>query len=103
VRGASRRYIGFENLTPPSSVAAPRRRGTGASGGLASLHSRTGAQGGRLVSPGPRVRDWAVGFGGGEEAHYRRRRHALHASVRLLRTQKPARQVRDMWAWAPMP
>jgi hypothetical protein len=23
------------------------------------------------VGPGPRVRDWAVGFGGDEEAHYR--------------------------------
>jgi hypothetical protein len=22
------------------------------------------------VGPGPRARDWAVGFGGGEEAHY---------------------------------
>ena len=55
------------------------------------------------MSPGPRARDWAVGIGGGEEAHYRRRWCALHASVRLLRTQKPARQVHDMWAWAPMP
>jgi hypothetical protein len=49
------------------------------------------------------ARDWVVGFGGGEEAHYRRRRRALHASVCLLRAQKPARQVHDMWAWAPMP
>jgi hypothetical protein len=55
------------------------------------------------VSLGPCARDWAVGFGGGEEAHYRRRWRALHASVCLLRTQKPARQVHDMWAWAPMP
>jgi predicted alpha/beta hydrolase family esterase len=54
------------------------------------------------VSPGPCARDWAIGFGGGEEAHYRRRWCALHASVRLLRTQKPARQVHDKWAWAPM-
>jgi hypothetical protein len=45
-RGASRRCIGFENLTSPSSVAAPRRRGIGASGGSASLYSGTGAQGG---------------------------------------------------------
>ena len=52
---------------------------------------------------GPRARDWAVGFGGGEEAHYCRRWHALHASVRLLCTQKPAHQVHDMWAWALMP
>jgi hypothetical protein len=55
------------------------------------------------VGPGPCARDWVVGFGGGEEAHYRRRRRALHAAVRLLRTQEPARQVRDMWAWAPTP
>jgi hypothetical protein len=32
------------------------------------------------VGLGPRVRDWAVGFGGGEEAHYRRR---WRASSRL--------------------
>ena len=55
------------------------------------------------MGPGPRVRDWAIGFGGGEDAHYRRRWRALHVSVRLLRTQKPVRQVHDMWAWAPMP
>jgi hypothetical protein len=50
------------------------------------------------VGLGPCAMDWAVGFGGGEEAHYRRQRRALHAAVRLLRTQEPARQVRDMWA-----
>jgi hypothetical protein len=55
------------------------------------------------VGPSPCARDWAVGFGGGEDAHYHRWRCALHASVRFLRTQKPARQVHDMWAWAPMP
>jgi hypothetical protein len=55
------------------------------------------------VGPGPRVRDWAVGFSGGEEARYRRRWRAPRAAVRLLRTQEPARQVHDMWAWAPMP
>jgi hypothetical protein len=55
------------------------------------------------VGPGPCARDWAVGFGGGEEAHYHRRRRALHASVHLLRAQKPACHVHDMWAWAPMP
>jgi hypothetical protein len=53
------------------------------------------------VCPGPRARDWAISFGGGEEAHYRRQWCALHVSVRLLHTQKPARQVHDMWAWAP--
>jgi hypothetical protein len=57
------------------------------------------------VGLGPCARDWAIGFGGGEEAHYRRRWRALLASVHLclLRTQKPARQVHDMWGWAPMP
>jgi hypothetical protein len=55
------------------------------------------------MGSGPRVRDWAVGFGGGKEARYRRRWRALHALVRLLRTQKPARQVHGMWVWAPMP
>jgi hypothetical protein len=53
------------------------------------------------VGPGPRARDWVVGFGGGEEANYRRQWRALHASVLLLRAQKPACQVHDMWAWAP--
>jgi hypothetical protein len=55
------------------------------------------------VGPGPCARDWGVGFGGGEETHYRRRRSTLHVSVHLLRAQKPALQVHDMWAWAPMP
>jgi hypothetical protein len=50
------------------------------------------------VGPGPRARDWDFGFGRGEEALYRRRWRALHVSVCLLRTQKPARQVHDMWA-----
>jgi hypothetical protein len=104
MHGVSRyRYIGFENSSSRSSAAAPRRHGTSASGGATSLHLGTGAQGGRLVGPSPCARDWAVGFGRGEEAHNCRRRRALHTSVRLLRTQKPARQVHDMWAWAPMP
>jgi hypothetical protein len=55
------------------------------------------------VGPGPCARDWAISFGEGEETHYHRRRRALHASVCLLRTQKLARQVHDMWAWAPLP
>jgi hypothetical protein len=55
------------------------------------------------VGPGPRGRDWVVGFNGGEEARYRRRWRAPRVAVRLLRTQEPARQVHDMWAWAPMP
>jgi hypothetical protein len=45
-RGASSRCIGFENLTSLSSVAALRRRGTGASGGATSLYAGTDAQGG---------------------------------------------------------
>jgi hypothetical protein len=36
----------FENPPSLSSAAAPRRRGTGASGGSTSLHPGTGAQGG---------------------------------------------------------
>jgi hypothetical protein len=32
--------------------------------------------------PGPRVRDWAVVFGGDEEAHYRGRRFAPRVAVR---------------------
>jgi hypothetical protein len=43
-RGASRCYIGFENLTSLSSAAAPRRHGTGASGGATSLYAGTDAR-----------------------------------------------------------
>jgi hypothetical protein len=35
-----------ENLTSPSSAAASRRRGTGASGGATSLYACTGTHGG---------------------------------------------------------
>ena len=55
------------------------------------------------MGPGPRVRDWAVGFGGGEEAHYRRRWRAPHAAVRLLRTRRPTPKEHDSWAQAPVP
>jgi hypothetical protein len=79
------------------------------------------------VGPGPRARDWAVGFGGGEEAHYRRRwcaPHAVdwsaafgrdeeahycgrwrapHAAVRLLRTRRPTPKDHDSWAQALVP
>jgi hypothetical protein len=41
------------------------------------------------VGPGPRVRDWAVVFGGDEEAHYRGRRFAPRVAVRLLCTRRP--------------
>jgi hypothetical protein len=52
------------------------------------------------VGPGPRVRDWAVGFGGGEEAHYRGRWLAPHAAVRLLCTRRPTPKEYDSWARA---
>jgi hypothetical protein len=54
------------------------------------------------VGPSPRVRDWAVVFGGDEEAHYRGRRFAPRVAVRLLRTWRPAHQLYDLWAQAPM-
>jgi hypothetical protein len=55
------------------------------------------------VGPGPRARDWAVGFGRGEDAHYRRRWRAPHAEVRLLRTRRPTPKEYDSWARAPVP
>jgi hypothetical protein len=55
------------------------------------------------VGPGPRVRDWAVGFGGGEKAHCRRQWRAPHVAVRLLRTWRPTPKEYDSWAWAPVP
>jgi hypothetical protein len=54
------------------------------------------------VGPGPRVRGWAAAFGGGEEAHYRRRWHAPHAAVRLLRTRRLTPKEYDSWAQAPV-
>jgi hypothetical protein len=54
------------------------------------------------VGPSPRVRDWAVDFGGGEEAHYRGRRPAPHAAVRLLGTRRPTPKEHDLWARAPV-
>jgi hypothetical protein len=50
----------------------------------------------------PRVRDWAVGFGGDEEAHYRGRRFAPCMAVCLLRTRRPGHQLYDLWAQAPV-
>jgi hypothetical protein len=50
----------------------------------------------------PRVRDWAVGFSGGEEAHYRRQWRAPHTAVRLLRTRRPTPEEYDSWARAPV-
>jgi predicted alpha/beta hydrolase family esterase len=46
------------------------------------------------MGPGP----WSVGFGGGEEAHYRRLWRASHAAVRILRTRRPTPEEYDSWA-----
>jgi hypothetical protein len=54
------------------------------------------------VGLGPRVRDWAVGFDGGEEAHYRRRWRAPYAAIRHLRTRRPTPEEYDSWARAPV-
>jgi hypothetical protein len=54
------------------------------------------------VGLGPRARDWAVGFGRGEEAHYRRRWLAPHAAVRLLRTRRLTPKEYDSWVRAPV-
>jgi hypothetical protein len=45
----------------------------------------------------PRVIDWAVVFGRDEEARYHGRRFAPRLAVRLLRTQRPAHQLYDLW------
>jgi hypothetical protein len=44
---------------------------------------------------GPHVRDWTIGFGGGEEARYCRRWHAPHVAGRLLRTRRPTPKEYD--------
>jgi hypothetical protein len=54
------------------------------------------------VGPGPRVRGWAAAFGGDEEAHYRRRWHVSHATVRLLCTWRPTPKEYDSRAQAPV-
>jgi hypothetical protein len=54
------------------------------------------------VGSGPRVSDSAIGFGGGEEAHYRGRRLAPLVAVRLLRTRRPKPKEYDSWARAPV-
>jgi hypothetical protein len=53
------------------------------------------------VGLGPRVRDWAIGFFGGKEAHYCRQRHAPYAAVHPLRTWRPTSEEYDLWARAP--
>jgi hypothetical protein len=50
------------------------------------------------VGLGPRYRDWAIGFGGGEEAHSRKWWRAPHAAVRLLRTRRPTPEEYGSWA-----
>jgi hypothetical protein len=42
------------------------------------------------VGPGPQVRDWAVGFVRGEEAHYRGRRLAPLAAACSSRGGSPS-------------
>jgi hypothetical protein len=54
------------------------------------------------MGPGPHVKDWVVGFSGGEEADYRRRWHAPHVAVRLLRTWRSMPEEYDSWARAPV-
>jgi hypothetical protein len=54
------------------------------------------------MGPGPRIRDWAVVFGRDEEAHYHGRRFAPHVADHLLRTRRPAHQLYDLWARAPV-
>jgi hypothetical protein len=54
------------------------------------------------VGLGPRVIDWAVVFGGDEEARYRGRGFAPLVAVRLPRTWRPAHPLYDLWAWAPV-
>jgi hypothetical protein len=54
------------------------------------------------VGLGPRVRDWAIGFGGGEEAYYRGRWLAPLMAVRLLVTRRPTPKEHDSWARAPV-
>jgi hypothetical protein len=50
------------------------------------------------MGPGPRVRDWAVGFDGDEEAW----RFAPRMAVRLLHTRRPTPKENDSWTQAPV-
>ena len=54
------------------------------------------------MGPGPHIRGWAIGFSGGEEAHYRGRWSAPHVAVHLLRTRRPTPKEYDSWARAPV-
>jgi hypothetical protein len=53
------------------------------------------------VGPNSHVRDWAVGFGGDEEADYRGRWFAPRVAICLLRTRRSGHQLHDLWARAP--
>jgi hypothetical protein len=129
VWGASRRYIGFENLTSPSSAAAPRRRlhwrewrfgfsvdctqepapkegdswtrAPMLEPGLVSteVKRRTTAGGGVI----PQAVDWSAAFGRGEETHHRGWWRAPYAAVCLCRTRRPTPKEHDSWARAPVP
>jgi hypothetical protein len=50
----------------------------------------------------PHAADWSATFSGGEETHYRRRWRAPHVADRLLRTWRPTPKEHDSWAWAPV-
>jgi hypothetical protein len=50
----------------------------------------------------PHAVDWSAAFGGGEETHHRRRWRAPYAAVCLRRTWRPTPKEYDSWARAPM-
>jgi hypothetical protein len=54
------------------------------------------------VGLGPRVIDWSIVFGGDEEVQYYGQQFAPCVAVRLLRTRRPAHQLYDLWAQAPV-
>jgi hypothetical protein len=54
------------------------------------------------MGPGPHVRDWTVVFSEDGEAHYCGRQFSLRVPVRLPSTRRPAHQLYDLWAWAPV-
>jgi hypothetical protein len=55
-----------------------------------------------LWARAPVLEAGSAAFGGGEEAHHRRRWCAPHAAVRLLRTRRPMPKEYDLWARAPV-
>jgi hypothetical protein len=54
------------------------------------------------VGLGPCVIDWAVVFGGDDEARYCGRRFAPRMAVCLLHTRRPAHQLYDLWTRTPV-